>query len=158
MKIGPSAQRTNVIMISLPSPYEHLANTFLIFYTGWRRPQTYVSCFIAGCEGTVRNRLTRAYPEKAPEYDCFPNSNVIHQPIDQIKSSPVWMNTWSSNLNATIPHLPGCFCPCTFFQNIGFNMVPSDPFMSHLATQFRYSAGEFQALQLIVLATFGVVD
>ena len=53
---------------------------------------------------------------------------------------------------------PGCFCPWTFFQNIGFNMVPSDPFMSHLATQLGYSAGEFQALQLIVLATFGVVD
>ena len=59
---------------------------------------------------------------------------------------------------STIPHLPGCFCPWTFFQNIGFNMVPSDPFMSHLATQPGYSAGEFQALQLIVLATFGVVD
>ena len=37
-------------------------------------------------------------------------------------------------------------------------MVPSDPFMSHLATQLRYYAGEFQALQLIVLATFGVAD
>ena len=36
--------------------------------------------------------------------------------------------------------------------------VPTDPFMSHLATQLGYSAGEFQALQLIVLATFGVVD
>ena len=59
---------------------------------------------------------------------------------------------------STIPHLPGCFCPRTFFQNIGFNMVPSDPFMSHLATQLGYSAGEHQALQLIVLATFGVVD
>ena len=56
-----------------------------------------------------------------------------------------------------IPHLPGCFCPWTFFQNIGFNMVPSDPFMSHLTTQFGYSAGEFQALHLIVIATFGVV-
>ena len=31
---------------------------------------------------------------------------------------------------STIPHLPGCFCPWTFFQNIGFNMVPLDPFMS----------------------------
>ena len=31
-------------------------------------------------------------------------------------------------------------------------------FMSHLATQLGYSAGEFQALQLIVLAAFGVVD
>ena len=57
----------------------------------------------------------------------------------------------------TIPHLPRCFCPWTFFQNIGFNMVPSDPFMSQLATQPGYSAGEFQALQLIVLATFGAV-
>ena len=45
---------------------------------------------------------------------------------------------------STIPHIPGCFCPWTFFQNIGFNMVPSDPFMSHLATQLGYSAGEFQ--------------
>ena len=42
--------------------------------------------------------------------------------------------------------------------HIGFNTVPTDPFMSHLATQLGYSAGEFQALQLIVLATFGVVD
>ena len=33
---------------------------------------------------------------------------------------------------STIPHLPGCFCPWTFFQNIGFDMVLSDPFMSHL--------------------------
>ena len=37
-------------------------------------------------------------------------------------------------------------------------MVPSNPFMSHLATQLGYSAGEFQALQRIVLATLGVVD
>ena len=64
------------------------------------------------------------------------------------------LGTWRS----TIPHLPGCFCPWTFFQNFGFNMVPLDPFMSHLATQLGYSAGEFQDLQLIVLATFGVVD
>ena len=57
---------------------------------------------------------------------------------------------------STIPHLPGRFCPWNFFQNIGFNMVPSDPFMSRLATQLGYSAGKFQALQLIVLATFGL--
>ena len=59
---------------------------------------------------------------------------------------------------STIPHLPGCFCPWTFFENIGFNTVLTDPFMSHLVTQLWYSAGEFQALQLIVLAAFGVVD
>ena len=61
-------------------------------------------------------------------------------------------------LCSTIPHLPGCFCPWTFFENIGFNTVLTDPFMSHLATQLGYSAREFQALQLIVLAAFGVVD
>ena len=59
---------------------------------------------------------------------------------------------------STIPHLLGCFCPWTFFENIGFNTVLKDPFMSHLATQLGYSAGEFQALQLIVLRAFGVVD
>ena len=59
---------------------------------------------------------------------------------------------------STIPHLPGCFCPWTFFENIGFNTVIMDPFLSHLATQLGYSAGESQALQLIVLAAFGVVD
>ena len=50
------------------------------------------------------------------------------------------------------------FCPWTFLQNIGFNTVLTDHFMSHLATQLGYSAGEFQVLQLIVLAAFGVVD
>ena len=59
---------------------------------------------------------------------------------------------------AAIPHLPGCFCPWTFFENIVFNTVLTDLFMSHLATQLGYSAGEFQALQLIVLAAFGDVD
>ena len=59
---------------------------------------------------------------------------------------------------STIPHLLRCFCRWTFFENIRFNMVPSDPFMSHLANQLGYSAGEFHDLQLIVLATFGVVD
>ena len=59
---------------------------------------------------------------------------------------------------STLPHLPGCLCPWTFFENIGFNTVLTDPFMSHLATQLGYSAGEFQALQLIVLVAFGVVD
>ena len=34
----------------------------------------------------------------------------------------------------------------------------TDPYMSHLATQLGYSAGEFPVLQLIVLAVFGVVD
>ena len=37
-------------------------------------------------------------------------------------------------LRSVIFHLPGCFCPWTFFQNIGFK-IPSDPFMSHLYTE-----------------------
>ena len=53
---------------------------------------------------------------------------------------------------------PKMFCPWTLFQNIGFKMVPSALFMSHLDTQIEYSTGDFQALQLIVLVAFGVVD
>ena len=60
--------------------------------------------------------------------------------------------------HSTISPLPGYFCSWTFLQNIGFIIVPSDPFMSHLATQLGYSAGEFQSLQLRVLVAFGVVD
>ena len=56
------------------------------------------------------------------------------------------------------PSPPWMFCPWTFFENIGFNTVLTDPFMSHLATQLIYSAEEFQALRLIVLAAFSVVD
>ena len=43
-------------------------------------------------------------------------------------------------------------------MNVGVENEAPVPFMSHLATQLGYSAGEFQALQLIVLAVFGVVD
>ena len=49
---------------------------------------------------------------------------------------------------STIPHLPGCFWPWTFIENIGFNTALTDPFMSHIATQLGFAAGEFQALQL----------
>ena len=75
-------------------------------------------------------------------------------PLAFVLNNILILGIWCS----TIPHLPGCFCPWTFFENIGFNTVLTDPFMSYLATQLGYSAGEFQALQLIVLAAFGVVD
>ena len=64
-------------------------------------------------------------------------------------------------------HIPGRKCDPFFFgvQNVLFFFLAlfrmsnlTDPFMSHLATQLGYSAGEFQALQLIVLVAFGVVD
>ena len=41
---------------------------------------------------------------------------------------------------------------------IGLNTSPSDSFVSYLNSHLGYSAGEFQALQLIVLAVFGAVD
>ena len=75
-------------------------------------------------------------------------------PLVFVLNNILILGIWCS----TIPHLPGCFCPWIFFENIGFNTVLTDPFMSHLATQLEYSAGEFQALQLTVLAAFGVVD
>ena len=53
---------------------------------------------------------------------------------------------------------PGCFCPWTFSLNIGLNILPLDSFMSCLHSVLGYSTGEFQALQLIVFATFGAVD
>ena len=63
-----------------------------------------------------------------------------------------------SNSGSAKAQLPGCFCPGTFSLNIGLNMFPLDPFMSCLHTLLGYSTGEFQALQLIVLAAFGAVD
>ena len=53
---------------------------------------------------------------------------------------------------------PWMFCPWTFRLNIGLNTSPSDSFVSYLNSHLGYSAGEFQALQLIVLAVFGAVD
>ena len=44
-----------------------------------------------------------------------------------VLSNTLILGIWCS----TIPHLPGCFCPWTFFQNIGFNMVPLDPQALH---------------------------
>ena len=61
-----------------------------------------------------------------------------------------------SNSGSANAQLPGCFCPWTFSLNIGLNMFPLDSFCLH--SLLGYSTGEFQALQLIVLAAFGAVD
>ena len=63
-----------------------------------------------------------------------------------------------SNSGSANAQLPGCFCPWTFSLNIGLSMFPLDSFMSCLHFLLGYSTGEFQALQLIVLAAFGAVD
>ena len=47
-------------------------------------------------------------------------------------------NFLTLSILSEISNLPGCFCPGTSFQNTGFNMVPSDPFMSHPDTQIGY--------------------
>ena len=54
--------------------------------------------------------------------------------------------------------LPVWFCPWTLSLNIGLSMFPLDSFMLCLHSLLGYSTGEFQALQLIVLAAFGAVD
>ena len=48
--------------------------------------------------------------------------------------------------------------PRDILLNIGLNMLPSDSFVSSLDSLLAYSIGDFQALQLIVLAVFGAVD
>ena len=55
-------------------------------------------------------------------------------------------------------HLPGCFCPWTFRLSVGLDASPSDSFVSCLGSHLGCSAGEFQALRLVVLAVFGAVD
>ena len=63
-----------------------------------------------------------------------------------------------SNSGSANAQLPDSFCPWTFSLNFGFNMFPLGSFMSCLHSLQAYYTGEFQALQLIVLAVFGAVD
>ena len=63
-----------------------------------------------------------------------------------------------SNSGSANAQFPGCFCPWTFSLNIGLNMFPLDSFMPCLHSLPGFYTGEFQALQLIVLAAFGAVD
>ena len=43
-------------------------------------------------------------------------------PLVFVLNNILILGIWCS----TIPHLPGCFCPWTFFENIGFNTVLMD--------------------------------
>ena len=63
-------------------------------------------------------------------------------PLVFVLNNTLTLGIWRS----AISHLPGCFATAPSFRIL----VPSDPFMSHLATHLGYSEGEFQALQLIV--------
>ena len=44
-------------------------------------------------------------------------------PLVFVLNNTLILGIWCS----TIPHLPGCFCPWTFFENIGFNTVLRTP-------------------------------
>ena len=107
---------------------------------------------------------------------CFPKAQALF--VDQIKPciKSVWIENWLEKLcwrqTFGIIHKvprsyqqqdfsPPCHChwlPWTFRLNIGLNTSPSDSLVSYLNSHLGYSAGEFQALQLIVLAVFGAVD
>ena len=43
-------------------------------------------------------------------------------PLVYVLNNTLILGIWCS----TIPHLPGCFCPWTFFENIGFNTMLTD--------------------------------
>ena len=45
---------------------------------------------------------------------------------------------------STIPHLPGCFCPWTFFENIGFNTVLRTPLCHILLLNLDILQGSFR--------------
>ena len=47
-------------------------------------------------------------------------------PLVFVLNNTLILGIWCS----TIPHLPGCFCPWTFFENIGFNTVLTDPYVT----------------------------
>ena len=47
---------------------------------------------------------------------------------------------------SAITHLQGCFAPGPSFRISEYQHGTIGPFISHLATQLGYSAGEFQAL------------
>ena len=81
----------------------------------------------------------------------FGFTNVSGSMINRLILRCLWPLIFVSNniltlgiLYSAISHLLGCFCPWIFFKNIWFNMLSSDPFMSHLAPQLRYTPGGFR--------------
>ena len=155
-------QSQHQIYIYMHSLYEFCYRTYIYIYNGsviqyWRSctPSRSIGLYFWGVRGS--------WAECHFLFSLFTNCVLLFDkslilgclwPLVFVLNITLILGIWCS----TIPHLPGCFCPWIFFENIGFNTVLTDPFMSHLATQLGYSAGEFQALQLIVLAAFGVVD
>ena len=49
-------------------------------------------------------------------------------PLIFVLNNILTLGIWRS----AISHLPGCFCPWTFFQNIGFNMMPYRTPLCHI--------------------------
>ena len=117
---------------------------------------------MVGCEGTTQTNeyllsigpLENIYSSRNP--NCFFKKMHLKM-LTESRLFCSWTNKISNSGSANA-QLPGCFCPWTFSLNIGLNMFPLDSFMSCLRSLLGYSTGEFQALQLIVLAAFGVGD
>ena len=106
--------------------------------------------------GYCSARLRHLYVRK-PQHQP-PRNGISHQ----LPPSTPWNKT-SCSWTRESPRCLGSPCEraCrkwTFRLNIGLNTSPSDSFVSYLNSHLGYSAGEFQALQLIVLAVFGAVD
>ena len=58
-------------------------------------------------------------------------------PLVFVLKNTLILGIWCS----TIPHLPGCFCPWTFFENIGFNTVLTLLNLDILQGSFRLCNG-----------------
>ena len=67
-----------------------------------------------------------------------------------------WIFLTLCNFCSAISHIRECFCPWTSFC-IWLGILSLD-FMSNLYSQLGYPTGELQALHLIVLVAFGVVN
>ena len=61
-------------------------------------------------------------------------------PLLFVLDNTLILGIWCS----TIPHLPGCFCPWTFFENIGFNTVLTDPLCHILLLNLDILQGSFR--------------
>ena len=160
------------------NPFEckMIANYYLLSPSDWQqveeqapKPVGWMMCFLLMTFVPVQmlcvNIYIYIYAGSIFLYEftnCFTNCVLLSDDYSLIPGC-LWLLTFVLNNTlifrcSTIPHLPGCFLSLDLLSEYRIQHGAIGPFMSHLATQLEYSAGEFRALQLIVLATFRVVD
>ena len=146
---------TYVLFLKGPSSRSHLQNIFMIWFYVYIQ---YWTVYSAAQDVLLQVRRLKMI-WRLLQYRLTCQKFFIHANLYFIISlHAIFFCSTHKSAKIIIDHFAIVAKDGLFFQNIGFHMVPSDPFMSHLATQLGYSAVEFPALQLIVLATFGVVD